>query len=60
VTGNYCTCEKGHKIYVVWVEEKNQYAFTCDECKFMSPVVETIKGVVELKVHEGARLKKTQ
>lgn len=46
VNSNYITCPKGHKVFVVWIEEKNCFAFTCDECEQTSRVAISIKGFV--------------
>ena len=52
----YITCFKGHKMVVVWVPDKNCYAFTCEECEIITPVAESIHGVIEIILHEGATL----
>jgi hypothetical protein len=54
--GNYITCEHGHKMFIVWVDERKRFAFTCDECEIITPVAQTIQGVIEIKLHEGALL----
>ncbi len=54
--GAYITCVRGHKMVVVWVPDKNRYAFTCEECAIITPVVESIHGVIEIKLHKGATL----
>jgi hypothetical protein len=52
----YVTCLEGHKMYVCWVEEKQRFAFTCEECHILTPSAQTIEGVIELTLHQGATL----
>jgi hypothetical protein len=53
---NYVTCTKGHKLYIVWVPDRQCYAFTCDECEIITPVAEAVNGVLEVLWHSGASL----
>jgi hypothetical protein len=54
--GHYVTCVQGHKMSIVWVPDKDCYAFTCEECNMITPVAETIHGVIEIKVYKDAHL----
>lgn len=53
VNGDYIMCPKGHKMFVVWVPAKNQFAFTCDECLEISPLAASVHGTVGFRIVQG-------
>lgn len=47
---NYVTCPIGHKVYVIWSDQKQRFAFTCDECEQHSENAVSAHGTVEVVV----------
>jgi hypothetical protein len=47
---NYVTCPLGHKIFVVWVEALQIFAFTCDECQEHSEIAVSTKGTIAIRI----------
>lgn len=45
---NYVTCPKGHKVFVIWSDERQRFAFTCDECEQHSEIALSIHGYVKI------------
>jgi len=43
---NYITCEKGHKVFVIWSESRQCFGFTCDECDQHSETAISMHGLV--------------
>ena len=50
---NYVTCPNGHKIFVVWSDDRQCFAFTCDECQQHSMVAVSVHGTIEIRVVRG-------
>jgi hypothetical protein len=46
---NYVTCPKGHKVYVIWSEQRQKFGFTCDECGEHSEVAISPKGAIRIQ-----------
>ncbi len=44
----YITCPQGHKVYVIWSEIRECFAFTCDKCRQHSMRAVSPYGVVEV------------
>jgi len=51
---NYITCPRGHKVYVIWSDQKQCFGFTCDECDQHSLRAVSMHGVIEITVVRGA------
>lgn len=47
---NYVTCPKGHKVYVIWSEARQKFAFTCDECNQHSDRAISVNGLIEVRI----------
>ena len=49
---NYITCPKGHKVFVIWSEERKKFGFTCEECDQHSEVAFSFMTghVVKIKI----------
>jgi hypothetical protein len=50
VKANYVTCPEGHKAFIVWLESKQCFAFTCDECLETSRKAMTGHGIISIKM----------
>jgi REP element-mobilizing transposase RayT len=48
----YVTCPKDHKVYVVWVPDKQRFGFTCDECEEISGTAISVAGQIRIQVIE--------
>jgi hypothetical protein len=46
---NYVTCPEGHKIFVIWSDERQLFAFTCDECDTHSEVAASVHGPIRIQ-----------
>ena len=50
---DYATCPKGHKIFVIWSDHFQCFAFTCGECNQYSMRAVSLHGVIEVKIVQG-------
>lgn len=46
----YVTCPKGHKVFVVWSDEKQCFAFTCDDCDQHSLRAVSMHGTIQVAI----------
>jgi hypothetical protein len=47
---NYITCPKGHKVYVIWSDQRQTFGFTCDVCQEHSEVAVSAHGAIKIEV----------
>jgi hypothetical protein len=47
VNVNDVTCPNRHRVFVVWIEEKQSFAFYCEKCNQASPTAISIMGWVK-------------
>ena len=52
---NYVTCPRGHKVYVIWSEMRQQFGFTCEICDEHSGRAISVQGLVEVRLAEPIR-----
>ncbi len=51
---NYVTCPRGHKVFLIWSDLVQCFAFTCDECEQHSTRAVTVHGVIEITIVKKA------
>lgn len=44
----YVTCPKGHKVFVVWSNQRQVFGFTCDDCDEHSEIAVSVHGAVKV------------
>lgn len=54
VDQNEVTRRRGHRVFVVYVAEKDCFAFTCDSCNETSPVAISALGYVVCVLKKGS------
>lgn len=47
---NYITCPQGHKVYVIWSDQRKTFGFTCDECGQHSERAISLHGLIEIRL----------
>lgn len=52
---NYITCPKGHKIFVIWSDQRQTFGFTCDVCEQHSEVAVSAHGAVKIQLVTPSR-----
>jgi hypothetical protein len=52
---NYVTCPKGHKVFVIWSDERQSFGFTCDTCQEHSEVAVSVHGAVKVELVKKGR-----
>lgn len=54
----YVTCTQGHKLWVIWSDDLQRFAFTCDECEIHFLRAVSAHGLIEVRIisqlHEAA------
>jgi len=51
---NYITCQRGHKVFVIWDPQLKVFGFTCDVCDVHMLQAMSIEGLVKIvRVDEG-------
>jgi hypothetical protein len=52
----YVTCARGHKVFVIWSDARQMFAFTCEQCNQHSDVALSEHGAVRITpVSRGRR-----
>jgi len=51
----YITCPNGHKVYVIWSDQRQSFGFTCDVCEQHSEVAVSAHGAIKIQIVQPAR-----